>query len=229
MKWLMLLYPRQWRARYGEEFVALLEQTNGGWREALNIAKGVIVMRLSTVRCAALGALTGLVVGLAFWGLLDPGYNARIAIPRSKFKVCHGSINNCDPKFYYLDPAEELQSEQARLDKQMLTILIDQYELYRQQRTSKPLDEIIRTMRSKITVELGTEEIFLLTFAHPDRAKAEEVVKELAALCGHNNQKALLVGENHREPLLKPVTLGLLLGTIAGPGLQTAIAKLRQV
>ena len=229
MKWLMFVYPRQWRARYGEEFAALLEQTNGGWRDALSIVKGAIVMRISTVRGVALGALTGLVVGLACWGLRDPGYNARIAIPRTKFIVCQGSPNNCDPKFYYFDPARELRGEQARLDNKMLTSLIDQYVLYRQQRTSKPLDEIIRTMRSKITVEPGTEEIFLLTFADPDSAKAEKVVKELAALCGHNNQTALLIGENPREPLFKPVTLGLLLGTIAALGLQTAMAKPRQV
>ncbi len=31
MKWLMRLYPRRWRERYGEEFTVLLEQANGGW------------------------------------------------------------------------------------------------------------------------------------------------------------------------------------------------------
>ena len=56
------------------QFVALLEQTNGGWREALNIVKGVIVMGLSTVRDVTLGALAGLVVGRAFRGLRDFTY-----------------------------------------------------------------------------------------------------------------------------------------------------------
>ena len=163
------------------------------------------------------------------WGLHEPGYNARIAVPRSKFIICQGSVSNCDPKFHYLDSKQELQGEQARLDNQMLTDLINQYDLYKQQRPSKSLDEIIRIMRSKITVEPGTGEIFQLAFAYPDRHKAAEVVKELAALCGHNNQTALSVGQIPREPLLKAVSIGLLIGAIAGLGWQATMARLRKV
>lgn len=34
---LLRLYPRQWREKYGEEFVALLEQTGVGWRQIIDV------------------------------------------------------------------------------------------------------------------------------------------------------------------------------------------------
>lgn len=36
--WFARLYPRQWRARYGREFDALLEDTNLRWRDVFGVA-----------------------------------------------------------------------------------------------------------------------------------------------------------------------------------------------
>jgi hypothetical protein len=73
--WLLLLYPRWWRARYGEEYAALLDDlhdTGGsGWRHVLDTAGGALDARIqgpparaTTPRRAAtrLGAVTGLAV-----------------------------------------------------------------------------------------------------------------------------------------------------------------------
>ncbi len=38
------LYPRQWRARYGPEFDALLEDVNPRFGDLLNIVKGAMFM-----------------------------------------------------------------------------------------------------------------------------------------------------------------------------------------
>ncbi len=35
---LLRLYPRAWREKYGDEFVALLEQTAVGWRQVVDVA-----------------------------------------------------------------------------------------------------------------------------------------------------------------------------------------------
>lgn len=74
----LLLYPRQWRARYGEELVALLEQTNGGWRDALNIVKGAIIMQFSKTTTLAIRAAVGVAIYLATWAMHDTGHEASV-------------------------------------------------------------------------------------------------------------------------------------------------------
>jgi hypothetical protein len=46
MKWLVRLYPAWWRKRYGEEFLALLEQQTPTPRIALDILRGALDARL---------------------------------------------------------------------------------------------------------------------------------------------------------------------------------------
>jgi len=36
-RWLVRLYPRKWRNRYGEEFEALLQESSGGFRSFVNV------------------------------------------------------------------------------------------------------------------------------------------------------------------------------------------------
>ena len=66
MRWSLRLYPRPWRARYGAEFEALLEQTGPCWRDFANVVKGALDMQLRTIgfwKLAAAGAILG---GLLF-------------------------------------------------------------------------------------------------------------------------------------------------------------------
>ena len=60
------LYPAWWRARYGPEFAALLEDVKPGAGTFVNIVKGALLMqfdRLDLVRSAAACALVGVVRG----------------------------------------------------------------------------------------------------------------------------------------------------------------------
>ena len=64
------LYPRAWRARYGEEFDAFIDDLTPRWRDVLNILVGALIMQIS--RLAALpvafaigGAILGGAVSLA--------------------------------------------------------------------------------------------------------------------------------------------------------------------
>jgi hypothetical protein len=42
------LYPRQWRARYGQEFDALLEDVNLTWRDVFGVALSALEMRMKS-------------------------------------------------------------------------------------------------------------------------------------------------------------------------------------
>src|SRR5690349_14859352 len=67
-----LLYPHAWRARYGHEFEALVEDMTPGWRDVPNVLFGAIVMHLSKPSVITLaagltlaGSLAGVAVALA--------------------------------------------------------------------------------------------------------------------------------------------------------------------
>ena len=58
------LYPPAWRARYGVEFDALVEDSGSGWRTLADILKGAIVMQFTRWSFARVVAACG-VAGLA--------------------------------------------------------------------------------------------------------------------------------------------------------------------
>jgi len=47
-RWLVRLYPPQWRARYGEEFEALLRDSRGGFRASINVIWSALCERVAT-------------------------------------------------------------------------------------------------------------------------------------------------------------------------------------
>ena len=61
------LYPRAWRERYSDEFEALLEDYNPGWREFANVFGGAIKMQVMNGslywKAMAAMAVAGAVVG----------------------------------------------------------------------------------------------------------------------------------------------------------------------
>lgn len=49
-RFLLRVYPRSWLNRYGEEFAALLEETNGSPAEILNVIQHGLAERLNSAR-----------------------------------------------------------------------------------------------------------------------------------------------------------------------------------
>jgi hypothetical protein len=47
MRWLLRLYPRDWRRRYGAEMETHLADAGGGWRETLDLIRGAYDARLN--------------------------------------------------------------------------------------------------------------------------------------------------------------------------------------
>lgn len=45
-RWLTRLYPAAWRARYGDELEALIEDEGGGWSAIANIVANALIERL---------------------------------------------------------------------------------------------------------------------------------------------------------------------------------------
>ena len=71
-RWIRLaarLYPQAWRARYGEEFEALVEDAAADWRQLWDVTLGAFAMQLTNgityLRVAGGLALAGSVLALA--------------------------------------------------------------------------------------------------------------------------------------------------------------------
>jgi hypothetical protein len=54
------LYPRRWRARYGAELHALIDDVAPEWREVLDLVCGGLLMRIRTANPAAMAAILGM-------------------------------------------------------------------------------------------------------------------------------------------------------------------------
>ncbi|HXE63515.1 MAG TPA: hypothetical protein VN519_08230, partial [Bryobacteraceae bacterium] len=68
-----LLYPRNWRAEFGEEFRAVLDDVKPGWRVFGNVLRGAIEMRMMNgsnwAKLVAAMAIAGSIVGfgVSYW------------------------------------------------------------------------------------------------------------------------------------------------------------------
>ncbi len=47
--WLTRLYPADWRARYGDEMDALIEEEGGGWRQMIDIGAAATIERVRSL------------------------------------------------------------------------------------------------------------------------------------------------------------------------------------
>ncbi len=64
------LYPKKWRARYGAELDALLQDSPARWMNLVDILKGAAIMQVKcrwSVRFAAALAIVCGLIGLVFW------------------------------------------------------------------------------------------------------------------------------------------------------------------
>jgi hypothetical protein len=73
---LIRLYPRAWRARYGNEMLAVLEQHGTGWRTRLDLLRGALDAHLTIRRhdMNPLAVRRSLVLGVIPAALLTIGY-----------------------------------------------------------------------------------------------------------------------------------------------------------
>ena len=176
MRFALWLYPPAWRDRYAREFTALLEDVHCGWREFWDVARGGLTMRLLrwnlanvTAACALLGAAIG-----GGWSLRVPD----LYVSTSVFRLTG------DAK------VEDLQRVQTEVfSRGSLTAMIVAQDLYRDERMSMPMEDVISDVRNKHirVIPLAARadnprspSAFAINFEHPDRVKAREFNRAVA-------------------------------------------------
>jgi hypothetical protein len=175
-QFLIQLYPADWRARYGEEFQALLEDSAPSFSAVLDLMKGAMKMHLTVPSFPKLALLLSVAGMLAGWGisfLVTPSYISQATL---LFAQRPGSA-----------PAD-LREDIGVMQQQVLsrtslsTVITDpRLNLYQRERSREPLEDVIETMRNRdIQITLaGTGAAFTISFTASDPAKAHNTVQTL--------------------------------------------------
>ena len=165
------LYPKAWRERYGAEFDWLLDDLTLSWRDVLDVLKGGLRMRMTRSKVALVTAAFGLFGAIAC-GLIG------LAIPKRFESTELMHVQEWSPSPVLAAGAvEELAS--LAFSPEDLKQIIKRYDLYPEDRAKRPLDEILKRMRDDIHIAPYSGTTFRVSFAYPDRHKAQQVTIRL--------------------------------------------------
>jgi uncharacterized protein involved in exopolysaccharide biosynthesis len=171
IRFALRLYPRAWRSRYQPEFESLLEQLKPGWWELADVMKGAFVMRIRgwhNARTVLATALVGCLLALAVSFSLPKKYNATAVLG------LQGA-----PQSAQASQAMN-QLAQRSLNRQSLTKVIDDLNLYRELRLRLPLEDIVETMRKNVSVAYaGASPAVEVSFVSQDQREAKAVTEAL--------------------------------------------------
>lgn len=156
LKLLARLYPAPWRARYGAEYEALLDDATPHARDVFDVCWGAIKMRISSrsfvttvLPCALAGTLVALGISYKTPVLYTSGtvvvqYSTGILSSGEDSAPAQGAASR-------ERPIRELVRD-AFADREEMERIIRQYDLYPAERAKMPLDRVIDKMRSAIFI-----------------------------------------------------------------------------
>lgn len=181
------LYPREWRARYGEEFDALVDDATADWRQLLNVSRTALAMqfarRVGALKVAAALSLAGALLAFA----------ASYRVPR---RYVSSATVRITPVTDRPAPADLLQREaEDRITRLKLELsgrgnilqILQQpdLDLYAAERQQLPLEDLAEQMNDDRSIQIEPQRVdshgatLRISFAYRDRAKAQAVVRML--------------------------------------------------
>jgi len=174
MLWALRLYPRAWRERYLDEFVAMLEQMEPGWWQVADVMKGGFAMRIREWQRAPTIALFAMMGGLL---ALAGSY----AIP-SKY-ASTGLVSMQHQEGVAASQAVN-QLAQRSLSRASLTKVIDELGLYQELRLRLPMEDVIEQMRRAIRISSAdpAAKSFHVSYVSSNQREADAVAQALMRL-----------------------------------------------
>jgi hypothetical protein len=176
-RFVIRLYPSDWRQRYGDEFEALLEAHPPTLSTLFDLIKGATKMHLSVPtfpKLALLLSVGGLLAGLGISHLVPPSYVSEATMTLT------GTPGSAPAD---LRPILAGMQQEILSRTSLFTLMTDPHlDLYRNERARQPIEDVIATMRRDLEIGLtGPGSVFHIRFAYSDRAKAHDTVQALAA------------------------------------------------
>jgi hypothetical protein len=180
-RFLIRLYPANWRARYGEEFDALLEDSPPGLGSLFDLMKGAIKMQMnvpSFPKLALVLGVAGLLVGLGVSFLVEPRY---VSTSVMTFESTPGSTLAVRDQFV------ACQSEVLSRTSLASMITDPRLDLYQKERQRRPIEDVTEDMKRNIQINAvdvprggdGQYMAFEIRFAYSDPNKMRAIVQTL--------------------------------------------------
>jgi hypothetical protein len=227
LKLLARLYPADWRARYGAEYEALLEEREPRWRDVFDVMWAAMKMHMTTwrfVRVVLPCVFVGGLVAVAISFVAPPKYASEttfmVAAPPPLDQVCGGGKDLpsglqggrpvvCADGRTFQNYWKSASGE--GFSREFLASVIQREGLYPRERAHQSLDVVIGKMRGDIHVETpqaGSERQFAVRFDYPDPYVAERVDNDLAAevivrVKNEQQEDFLKAESNHSQELTK--------------------------
>lgn len=224
LAWLLHLYPRQWRERYGREFLALAEDSNLSWGDCPDVLKGAIAVRWTNMRQWPIRRT--LLIFTVAGGLVAA--TVAVVLPRRYHSSITVGIADGIPSVL----AQQVSTRfDAIASRKTLHEVIQRHRLYEPQQRREPLEQVIDGMKRAIRVSNVTPSgnnalAFEIGFGYTDPQAARLVTLDLANAFveGQPGWRVLPsqddaesnspVFPNVRNLILTGVLAGLLLGSL---------------
>ncbi len=163
-KILARIYPPGWRSRYGDEFDAMLDQTEPRFRNLIDITKGALAMHFgewSYLRWAIVFAAIGLVAGGLGQFALEDNWQSRVTL-----------------KFPSAEKAN--QARDFLLSRPTMAEVMMRSGIYSGERDHIPLEDVVQHMRRDLRMEQVSSTQFIYAFRYRTRDGAKSTAAYLA-------------------------------------------------
>jgi len=170
VRFLVLLYPRSWRARYGRELEALLEDAGLRWRDLGDVVLSALAVQMRTWGFGKIVAALGLAGTLA-------GMAGSFALPEQYVSEAVLRSEHADRT----DPIGSAAFSHV-LRRQSLEEVIRQEDLYERELSQKPMEDVFLHMRQAIRISFPASGMINIAFNYDDRYKAQRALSDMVSL-----------------------------------------------
>jgi LPS O-antigen subunit length determinant protein (WzzB/FepE family) len=170
VRWAARLYPAAWRARYGVEMEALLEDAGSGGGDLWDIVRGALFMQMTSL------SFWKILAGCSLAGVLAAGIWS-VALPERYVSTAVMRIGGDQPSHDRLQAVELATLSRASLAE---IILRPSLNLYSTERKKIPLQDVIEEMRSRdLRIRQVDSTTFAVQFASENPGTAQATVRAL--------------------------------------------------
>ena len=200
-RWATRLYPAAWRARYGVEMEALLEDVGPGGGDLWDVLRGALFMQMTSL------SFWKILAGCTLAGVLAAGIWS-VALPERYVSTAVMRIDGAPGEAQI----QMMRLQHATLSRSSLASIIKGQNLYVKERKTLPLEDIIQGMRDRdvrirSTVVAG-KSAFAVEFTSQDPAAAQATARAIvSSLLEQNVQSGMAQGKVTSIEVLVPASL----------------------
>jgi hypothetical protein len=186
-RWVLWLYPPAWRARYRAELEALIEDAGPGRGDTFDLLKEAIRMRVLEswpfAQLAIVLGIAGLLAGTGVFAIAKPRWVSQTELKISAPARLTGDLPRATVDQELTDQFQKMRNE--TLSRRSLSAIVQapDLELYRKERESQPLEDVIEQMKRDLRIDLvrlpESGIAFRISFQYPDKIRAQKTVQKL--------------------------------------------------